>query len=164
MFQDSTIAADSPAHTGTPIPQASISGTEKPHRFVTFFLGETQFAISADAVEGVTTPLTPTPLPDGPAALSGLAHLRGEIVAMVELGHDLAGKGEKRRSVILRSFDRSQEMPIGFNVDRAGEILQINVADIGHSEFDDSFAPFEAVTDDRQVRIVEPSRIAALLA
>ena len=164
MYQDSTFAAGAPAHTGTPEPQSSLLGSEKPHRFVTFYLGETQFAISADAVEEVTTPLTPTPLPDCPAPLSGIAHLRGEIVAVVDLGHDPAGKGEKRRSVILRSFDPSQEMPVGFNVDRVGELLQINVAEIGHSEFDDSFAPFEALTGGRQVRIVEPSRIAALLA
>ena len=116
-------------------------------------------------MEEVTVPLIPTPLPDGPPALSGIAHLRGEIVAVIDLGENpSAVSGEKRRSVILRTLDSSIEMPIGFNVDRAGELVQIRVGEIDHSDSADSIAPFEALVGGRKIRILETSRISALLA
>ena len=165
MQPDSVIAFEEPfaARLSDPAIRHPHSA-DQPRRFVSFFLGETQFALPAEAVGEVTIPLVPTPLPDGPPALSGIAHLRGEIVAVVDLGETPAAvSGEKRRSVILRSLDPSVEMPIGFNVDRAGEIVQIPIEEIGYSGFADSIAPFETVVGGRKIRIVETSRLSALL-
>jgi purine-binding chemotaxis protein CheW len=165
MQPDSVIAFDEPFAAGLSQPAIQhLHASDQPRRFVSFFLGENQFALPAEAVEEVTIPLVPTPLPDGPPALSGIAHLRGEIVAVVDLGEKPAAvSGEKRRSVILRSLDRSIEMPIGFNVDRAGEIVQIRIEEIRYSDSADSIAPFEALVNGRKIRIVETSRLSALL-
>lgn len=163
MQPDPIGTGDVPYAAGLPEPPNYLA-YDQPRRFVSFFLGETQFALPAEAVEEVTVPLTPTPLPDGPASLSGIAHLKGDIVAVIDLGHGPpAGPLEKRRSVVLRSHDSSIEMPIGFNVDRAGELVQIRVGEIGYSDFPDSIAPFEALIGGRTIRIVETSRISALL-
>ena len=165
MQPDSVIAFDETFAAGLSQPAIQHpQPSDQPRRFVSFFLGENQFALPAEAVEEVTIPLVPTPLPDGPPALSGIAHLRGEIVAVVDLGEKPAAvSGEKRRSIILRSLDPSVEMPIGFNVDRAGEIVQIRIEEIGHSDSVDSIAPFEAIVGGRKIRIVETSRLSTLL-
>lgn len=165
MQPESVFALVEPLAAGFPGPAIQQPlASDQPRRFVSFFLGEDQFALPAEAVEEVTSPLIPTPLPDGPPALSGIAHLRGEIVAIIDLGGKRAqGSGEKRRSVILRTFDPSIEIPIGFNVDRAGEIVQIRMGEIGYSDSTDSIAPFEAVVGGRKIHIVEPSRLSALL-
>jgi len=165
MQPDFVIAVDEPLAPGLLGSAAPANAADQPRRFVSFFLGDEQFALPAEAVEEVTVPLIPTPLPDGPPALSGIAHLRGEIVAVIDLGENpSAVSGEKRRSVILRTLDSSIEMPIGFNVDRAGELVQIRVGEIDHSDSADSIAPFEALVSGRKIRILETSRISALLA
>lgn len=144
-----------------PIPHATVL-----HRFVTFYSGETQYAIPATAVAEVTGHLTPIGLPDSPISLSGIAPHRGDILAIVETGTSSGRVAEpaKRKTIILRPIGDNVELPVAFNVDRIGEILQIGASQITLSTAGDALAEFEVAGMDHPVLIVEPSRIVDLLA
>lgn len=143
------------------------SGTsvETTHKFVSFYLGEKHYALPARAVAEVTGHLTPTPLPDGPAPLSGIAPHRGDILAIVNTGA-AAGSGDpgKRKAVVLRPIGDKVDLPVAFNVDRIGEMLQIRAEDLRHASIDDPLGEFEASVKGQPVLIVDPSRIINLLS
>lgn len=135
------------------------------HKFVSFYLGEKHYAVPARAVAEVTGHLTPTPLPDGPVPLSGIAPHRGDILAIVDTGVAIgSGDPAKRKAVILRSTGDKVELPIAFNVDRIGEMLQISAQDLRHMSSADALGEFMATVKGETVLIVDPSRIADLLS
>lgn len=138
---------------------------ETTHKFVSFYLGEKHYALPARAVAEVTGYLTPTPLPDGPGPLSGIAPHRGDILAIVNTGA-AAGSGDpaKRKAVVLRPIDDKIELPVAFNADRIGEMLQIRAEDLRHATSDDSLGEFEASVNGLPVLVVDPSRIVNLLS
>lgn len=129
------------------------------HKFVSFYLGDTQYALPSKDVAEVTGHLTPTPLPDSPANLLGIASHRGDILAVVRLDDESSGGSPtKGKSVVLRPAG-SVEMPIAFNVDRLGELLHISTADIYSAASPDPHAEFETLMDGRKVLIIEPARL-----
>lgn len=129
------------------------------HKFVSFYLGDTQYALPAKDVAEVTGHLTPTPLPDSPENLLGIASHRGDILGVVRVGEEGSGRtAAKDKSVVLRPTG-SVEMPIAFNVDRLGELLHINTADIYSATSPDPHAEFETMMDGRPVFIIEPARL-----
>jgi chemotaxis signal transduction protein len=138
---------------------------ETTHKFVSFYMGEKHYAVPARAVAEVTGHLTPTPLPDGPGPLSGIAPHRGDILAIVNTGA-AAGSGDpaKRKAVVLRPIGDKVELPVAFNVDRIGEMLQIRAEDLRHASSDDPLGEFEALVKGRPVLVVDPSRIIDLLS
>ena len=144
-----------------PVPHATVL-----HRFVTFYSGETQYAIPATAVAEITGHLTPIGLPDSPTSLSGIAPHRGDILAIVDTG-TLSGRVAelaKRKTIVLRPLGDKVELPVAFNVDRIGEILQLGASQITLSTAGDALAEFEAAGLDHSVLIIDPSRIVDLLA
>jgi chemotaxis signal transduction protein len=60
-------------------------------KIVSFSLGGRSYGISAEHVSEVAQPLPLTPLPRGPANLLGIACLRGEIIAVLNLVRALGG-------------------------------------------------------------------------
>ena len=152
--------SDPDRNSSDPIPQASVL-----HRFVTFYAGEIQYAIPATAVAEVTGHLSPIALPDSPRSLSGIAPHRGDILAIVDTGTSSSRVAEpaKRKTIILRPIGDKVELPVAFNVDRIGEILQIGASQIASSTVGDALAEFEVSGMDHKVLIVEPSRIVDLL-
>ena len=151
---------DPDRNSSEPIPNGSVL-----HRFVTFYSGEIQYAIPAAAVAEVTGHLTPIALPDAPRCLSGIAPHRGDILAIVDTGTSSGRVAEpaKRKTIILRPIGDKVELPVAFNVDRIGEILQIGASQIASSTAGDALAEFEVSGIDNKVLIVEPSRIVDLL-
>ena len=148
------------AHT-----QSGTSVAETTYRFVSFYLDDKHYALPARAVAEVTGHITPTPLPDGPEPLSGIAPHRGDILAIVNPGVPArSGDPSKRKAVVLRPIGDKVELPIAFNVDRIGEMLQIRAADLRHSSTDDPLGEFEASVNGQPVLVVDPSRIADLLS
>lgn len=144
------------------VPQADSNAT---HKFVSFFLNEKQYAIPAHSVAEVAGRLSPIRLPDAPAAMLGIAPLRGDILAVVEAGaSSSAAHPAKQKAVVLRPMDRDVEVPVAFNVDRLGELLQIRAADIRVSSQNDRLAEFESNADGRSVLVVDPARIHNLLS
>lgn len=135
------------------------------HKFVSFYLGERHYAMPAGAVAEVTGHLTPTPLPDGPEPLTGIAPHRGDILAVVNTGAP-AGSGDpaKRKAVVLRPMGERVELPVAFNVDRIGEMLQIRAEDLRHASTEDPLGEFEASVNGQPVLVVDPSRLVELLS
>lgn len=151
-----------------PPPQAvPINDLTAPQKFVTFYIGERQYALHSSAVSEVTARLKPTSLPDAPDRLVGIAPLRGEIVAVVDLGgpaQSSAASDDKQKTVVLKNFDADVEMPIAFNIDRLGEFISIDLGGINAvADESDPLANLEAATPDGPIRVIEPSSLTSAL-
>lgn len=111
----------------------SDSGEEQ--RLVTFYIGETLYAIPASLVAEVGPRLSPTTLPDSPLYVAGVTSHRGEVLALIDLrngvGELTVSQNPKARSLILRNVD-AEAMQTAFNVDR--------VSDLRSAAIDASFA------------------------
>lgn len=154
-----TFTASAPFDTPPSHPEAEVS-----HKFVSFYLDDKHYAVSARAVAEVTGHLIPTPLPDSPASVFGIAPHRGDILAIVDTGVACrTTDADKRKAVVLRPSGDAVELPVAFNVDRIGEMLQIKAGEIKPTSIVDPLAEFEVTKPDGKVLIVEPSRILNLL-
>lgn len=138
-------------------------------RFVTFYLGETLFAVAASAVSEVGSKLSPVPLPDSPRSLAGIAPLRGDIVSVVDLkaieGELSQNPSPKPKSLVMKLGDSINDMAIAFNVDKIGELVAIpfdKVVPLKGSN--DKVAQFHASLDGRTIRIIDPAQLGLLLA
>lgn len=99
----------------------------KGERFVAFFLNEKLYAIPSSRIAEVIHPLSITPLPGSHEWLIGVANLRGEIIAVLNLKRlwdaGSSALSEKAKLIVLRS--ESSETPFAFKVDRLSEIVAI---------------------------------------
>lgn len=166
MALDNSPSADGSSHAAPSDVRSQTGSTAgTTHKFVSFYLGDKHYAVPARAVAEVTGHLAPTPLPDGPVPLSGIAPHRGDILAIVNTGV-AAGSGDpaKRKAVVLRPIGDKVEVPIAFNVDRIGEMLQIKAEDLRHASSDDPIGEFEASVNGQPVFVIDPSRLVNLLA
>lgn len=166
MALDNPPSADGSSHAAPSDVRSQPRPTaETTHKFVSFYLGEKHYALPARSVAEVTGYLTPTPLPDSPEPLSGIAPHRGDILAIVNTGA-AAGPGDpsKRKAVVLRPIGDKVELPIAFNVDRIGEMLQIRAEDLRHATSEDPLGDFEASVNGQPVFVVDPYRIVNLLS
>ena len=135
------------------------------YRFVSFYLGEKHYCIPARAVAEVIGPLDPTPLPDSPRSLTGIAPHRGDILAVVDLGvRSNNSDPAKRKAVVLRPIGEKVELAVAFNVDRMGELLQVGAAELTSSRSGDPLAEFETPAEGGPVLVIEPIRIADLVS
>lgn len=165
MVLDNPPSADGSSHVAFRNVRSQSPIAETTHKFVSFYLGEKHYAIPARAVAEVTGLLTPTPLPDGPEPLEGIAPHRGDILAVINTGVAIgSGDPAKRKAVVLRPVRDNAELPIAFNVDRIGEMLQIRAKDLRHASSDEVLGEFEATVKGEPVLVVDPSRIADLLS
>lgn len=99
----------------------------KGERFVAFFLNDKLYAIPSSRIAEVIHPLSITPLPGAHEWLIGVANLRGEIIAVLNLKRlwdaESSAVSEKAKLIVLRS--ESSETPFAFKVDRLSEIVTI---------------------------------------
>jgi len=136
-------------------------------RFVSFQLGDALYAVHAGCVAEVTHPLPLTPLPDSPRQLQGIAPLRGEVTAVVDLRHLLseapasAANPKAKQIVLKRSV--ADGMGVAFVVDRLGEIATIQLDTILASSGGNDFLLGESATGDRTFRIVDHSKVLSAL-
>lgn len=157
-------APSAAGHTHSTQPSDEPAG-ETTHKFVSFYLGERHYAMPARSVAEVTGHLTPTPLPDGPTPLAGIAPHRGDILAVIDTGIGTgSGDPAKRKAVVLRPLGDKVELPVAFNVDRIGEMLQIRTTDLRHATTQDPLGELEASVNGQSVLVVDPSRIVDLLS
>ena len=85
-------------------------------RFVCFQLGSGSYCVSADQVAEVSHPLSVTKLPGGTTLLMGIASMRGEIVAVVDLRTMLNEKppafSSKPKFVVVMSPDNGCQIAL----------------------------------------------------
>lgn len=99
-------------------------------KYVTFFLADKFFAVAAEQVAEVVQMPHLTPLPKTPEWLLGIANLRGEIIAVVNLpklwNEKAASASSKSKLILLRSADNS----VAFAVDRLSEVITLKKKEI----------------------------------
>jgi purine-binding chemotaxis protein CheW len=109
------------------------SKSSEDQRFITFYIGETLYAIPTVLVAEVGPKLSATTLPDTPLYVPGITSHRGEVLVIIDLrngaGELTASQNPKVRSMILRKFD-GESMQAAFNVDRVCEIRTASVHSI----------------------------------
>lgn len=114
---------------------AALSKREK---FVGFFLGEKLFGISADKVAEIVQPPPVTPLPNAPHTLLGIAAVRGEIVAVVNiknlLNEGISRSEGKAKLIILPAGKK--ETRIAFPVDKIHEVVMIAENEVEPCDYD----------------------------
>ena len=144
-----------------PSPEA-VEIQPRSEKFVTFQLGENVYAVYAPAVAEVMHPLQVTLLPNAPACLLGIAPLRGDIVAVIDL-RSLIGEPSSRTSgpkakqlVLKRKSDDS--VPIAFVVDRLGEIVNLQITSLGRTDGMNDLIVGEASQDERRFRIIDHTK------
>lgn len=150
--------------------QPQISPTDRQNgtsteKFVTFQLGEVNYAIQAASVAEVSEILPLTSLPGMPAGLLGISPLRGEIVAKVDLRRMLDEKAHKSANPKAKEIvlDRTAAGAIQFSfaVDRLGEITTIDVSKIRPAESGSDVLIGEVEIDGRTLRVVDHRRVIA---
>ena len=146
------VVSAEPAHSVRPDDNA---------RFVTFFLGEDLYGISADEVAEVTHPLPVSPLPSGPEFLGGISPLRGEIVAVVDLQRMLGGSTSRSavrpKIVVLRSADN--ETQPAFKVDRMHELMSLDTRVLTADKDLGPVILATAKVDERIVKVIKPEAV-----
>ncbi len=108
------------------------SATSVPHltnceKFVAFFLGNCIYCVSSKAVAEVVHPLPISPLPTAPSSITGLAAIRGEVVAVTNLkkilGLEDSPANGKAKLIILRSNAKNTQFAIP--VDSMHELISV---------------------------------------
>lgn len=103
------------------------AASQKSERFVAFFLDDKLYAIRSVRIAEVIHPLSITPLPGSESWLLGVANLRGEILAVLNLKTlwkvESSPSSGKAKLVVLRS--EQSETPFAFKVDKLSEIVTI---------------------------------------
>lgn len=104
----------------------------KTEKFVTFYLGDQLFGMSADRVVEVVRGQEPKPLPHAPLNLVGITVVRGEIVAVVNI-HRILGKNppaQNSRTKLIVFNSCEGEALMSFPVDCMSEVTQISDSEI----------------------------------
>lgn len=100
---------------------------KKREKFVGFFLGAKLFCVPAEKVSEVAHPPAITSLPNSPQSLLGIAAVRGEVVAVVnikKLLHEGISRSDgKSKLIVLQAEEK--ETRIGFPVDKMLEVVTI---------------------------------------
>lgn len=101
-------------------------------KFVVFFSNEGLYALPSTDVAEVVQPLPVTPLPGAPDWLGGIADLRGEIIAVLNLkrlwNEQNTTSPDRAKLIVLKSA--ASETAFAIKVDKLGEIVTIPESDI----------------------------------
>ncbi len=101
-------------------------------KVLTFYLGQTLFAIELDLVKEITRNIEYTPVLGAKKYIKGLMNLRGNIITIFDLstivGEDCIEENTRTKCVVLKArFQDSDE--IGFLVDKTGEVIDVKNED-----------------------------------
>ena len=134
-------------------------------RYVTFFFGDALYCVAADEVAEVAHTLPVSPLPHGPEFLSGISPLRGEIVAVIDvgrmLGRSTVASSARSKCVVLRKSET--ETQPAFKVDRMHELVTLGNANLTVHPQAGSIILGTAEFGSRTVKVISPTTIRAAL-
>jgi purine-binding chemotaxis protein CheW len=98
--------------------------------FLTFHVGEREFAVDLSRVSEIVNPPPITRVPGMPPALLGLVGLRGDPTAVVDAGLRLAGRPVQRSArsplIVLTVRIHDRPMQVGLLVEAAGRKLDLD--------------------------------------
>ena len=106
-------------------------GKEK-HRYLTFVLGDSHYALPLLQVKEVIEMTEVTPIPQAPSHFKGLLNLRGQVITVLDLRakFKLAAAEQSPKSAIV-ILDLQNGMNLGFVVDRVEGVIEFRKEDIG---------------------------------
>jgi len=114
-------------------------------RWLTFMLGQEEYALSLEVVLELIKPRTFTELPGVPEYVRGILSLRGEVVPVIDLRIRLnlgAGSDDGNRRIIICE---GKEQSIGLLVDRIIQVVNIP---------NDAIEPAPLILNDREKNFV----------
>lgn len=94
-------------------------------QWLTFLLGEEEYALSLDVVMELLKPRTYTDLPDVPEYVRGILSLRGVVVPVIDLRVRLQLRQEQELTSQRIIICDGQEQPIGLLVDRITQVVRL---------------------------------------
>lgn len=160
FFDANVSAAASAAEEKTP--------QQTGEKYVVFELDGKSYAVHSHQVAEVFAAPAVAPLPNAPAWLSGIASLRGEVTAVVDLRRLWRRQTDapsRMKSVVLRSA--KSDARAAFLIDRLGEIVTLAPQDISFSaaDFEASFpAVFgRATASGRELFLLDAETLLASL-
>ncbi len=100
--------------------------TQKTQTFVTFYMGDFLFGISADKIMEINKDLEITPVPLAEDYILGIMNLRGQIVTVMNLAKKIKLYTDITPKINL-IIKNEEEVPVSFVVERIGDILEIPI-------------------------------------
>lgn len=130
-------------------------------KFITFVIGDSNYCINAASVAEITDPVPHSYIPNAPAALTGLAPYRGEMVAVVSVHRDRPAltKPTTARPKLLVLHECEFPARAGFEIDRLLDVVSIP-ADQMHETGRD---PGTMRANDRSFHLISADEVYSLL-
>lgn len=94
-------------------------------QFLTFWVGELFYGVEVSAVQEVIRDQKMTRVPLGPAAVSGLINLRGNIVTALDLRHRLQLPPRVAGQLPMNVVIRDESGSVSLQVDRIGDVVEV---------------------------------------
>lgn len=94
-------------------------------QFLTFRLGELNYAVPILEVQEIRKWSTPTPMPHSPAHVQGILNLRGAILPVIDLGVRFDQPKRPADSLAVIIVVRVSERPAGLVVDAVNDVVTI---------------------------------------
>lgn len=98
-------------------------------KVIAFRLGDLLLGISIDRIREINRNVVPTPVPAAPAAVRGVANLRGEVITVLDLrtllGLPVCDDSSHARLLVIDSEDES----IGLIVDQVADVFNVESDD-----------------------------------
>jgi chemotaxis signal transduction protein len=135
-------------------------------RFVAFFIGPSLFGVPASEVAEVAHPVTVTPLPNAPSSLHGIAPLRGEVLAVVDLSGLVGETSESampRPKFVVLNARSDGDTQIAFPVDRMHEIVSLAPAAVTPAELGSGVLRGTGTGSFGKLSIIDTAVVAATL-
>lgn len=135
-------------------------------RFVTFDIGNSYYCLPAEDVSEISHPLPITKLPRASAQIAGIAPLRGEILAVVDLRHLLgeerSAPTSKTKFVVLGTS--GPDCQIALPVDRIRDVAVIAPESVSEPQDGQGLVAGIAKTASRTLNILDTGRIKVAFA
>lgn len=133
-------------------------------QLVAFRVGNEEFGVDVKKVEGVISLVDITRMPRAPHFVEGIINLRGQIIAVVDLGSRLGIESAERDSATRIVVVEAQEVKVGLIVD-SPEVINIDKDDIEASpalaggDVETSFIKGVVKIDERLLILLDVDRV-----
>jgi|BarGraNGADG00312_1021997.scaffolds.fasta_scaffold00388_9 purine-binding chemotaxis protein CheW len=133
-------------------------------QLVAFRVGNEEFGVDVKKVEGVISLVDITRMPRAPHFVEGIINLRGQIIAVVDLGSRLGIESAERDSATRIVVVEAQDVKVGLIVD-SPEVINIDKDDIEASpalaggDVETSFIKGVVKIDERLLILLDVDRV-----
>ena len=112
---------------------AHTSDPKSAAQYLTFSLGEAEYAVELSHVREIVEFVAPVPVPSAPASIRGVINLRGTILPVADLAAKFGlphAPETKRACIAVVDVAGWASLPVGIIADTVNDIVEIGAADI----------------------------------